>query len=172
MPLFRAFIIRESLVAHTFQPGDKVIWAKGVGGGFHFPVSATVVAVTPRRVTIEAFDPDEKGEGLVTRHVKPESLLPQQEGPAKSHRRRQGARRNSAHQLPPPADSFEARYPHVASWVQDGWIEIGRNDYSTSLARAFDIGGQVWEGEGPYASLDEALRALDKGIAAWLEQNE
>jgi hypothetical protein len=29
----------------------------------------------------------------------------------------------------------------------------------------------VWEGDRHYASLDEALAALDAGIAAWLEEN-
>jgi hypothetical protein len=69
-----------------------------------------------------------------------------------------------------PADSFAARYPNIASWVQDGWIEVGRDDCGRSFVRALDIGGLVWEGDGPYASLDEALRALDAGIAAWLEE--
>jgi hypothetical protein len=70
----------------------------------------------------------------------------------------------------PPPDSFEARYPNIASWVQDGWIEIGRDDFSRSFVRALDIGGMVWEGAVEYTSLDEALQALDAGIAAWLEE--
>jgi hypothetical protein len=65
--------------------------------------------------------------------------------------------------------SFEARYPNIALWVQDGWIEIGRDDYSRSFVRALDIGGLVYEGRSMYASLDEALRDLDAGIAAWLD---
>ena len=152
-------------MAHSFQPGDKVIWAKGVGGGFHLPVSATVVAVTPRRVTIQADDPDEKGEGLVTRHVKPESLLPQETGSPKGRGKRGGPQKAA-----PPAGSFEALYPHIASWVQDGWIEVGHDDCGRPFLQAMDIGGQVWEGEGPYATLDEAFRALDAGIASWLEE--
>jgi hypothetical protein len=151
-------------MAHSFQPGDKVIWAKGVGG-FHWPVSATVVAVTPRRVTIQAYDPDEKGEGLVTRHVKPESLLPQETGSPKGRGKRGGPQK-----VAPPPNSFEGLYPHIASWVQDGWIEVGLTDYARSVVRALDTGGLVWEGEGPYATLDEAFRALDAGIAAWLEE--
>ena len=70
----------------------------------------------------------------------------------------------------PPADSFEARYPHIASWVQDGWIEMGHDDCGRSFVRALDMGGLAWEGEGPYANLEEALRALDAGIAAWLAE--
>ena len=41
----------------------------------------------------------------------------------------------------PAADSFEARYPHIVSWVQDGWIEMGRDDCARSFVRALDIGG-------------------------------
>lgn len=71
----------------------------------------------------------------------------------------------------PPADSFEARYPHIAGWVRDGWVEIGYTDYTRSFVRALDEGGMVWEGAHRYASLDLALTALDAGIAAWLREN-
>jgi hypothetical protein len=70
----------------------------------------------------------------------------------------------------PEPGSFTECYPNIAAWVQDGWIEIGRDDYSRSFVRALDIGGMVWEGADEYASLEEALRALDAGIAAWLEE--
>ena len=58
------------------------------------------------------------------------------------------------------ADSFEARYPNIAGWVQDGWIEMGRDDCGRAFVRALDIGGLVWEGDGPYAGLDAALTAI------------
>ena len=68
--------------------------------------------------------------------------------------------------------SFEDTYPHIAEWVQvHGWIEIGQDEYSDSFVRALDIGGLVWEGESRYGTLDEALRALEAGLAAWMEQN-
>jgi hypothetical protein len=74
---------------------------------------------------------------------------------------------------PPHADpsAFDARYPSIAAWVRDGWIEIGSDDYSRSFVRALDSGGMVFEGESQYASLDEALRDLDTGIAAYLAEN-
>lgn len=62
-------------------------------------------------------------------------------------------------------DTFEARYPQIAAWVMDGWVEIGPTDYSSSFVRALDEEGLVWEGESRYATLDEALRALEAGIA-------
>lgn len=71
-----------------------------------------------------------------------------------------------------PLESFEARYPHIAHWVREGWIEMGRDDCNRSFVRALDIGGLVWEGHTQYATLDEALHALDAGIAAWLKENE
>ncbi len=70
----------------------------------------------------------------------------------------------------PETGSFAASYPNIAAWVRDGWVEIGRDDYSRSFVRALDVGGMVWEGAEEYASLEEALQDLDAGIAAWLEE--
>jgi hypothetical protein len=129
-----------------------------------------VVAVRPKRVTITAEDPDDTGEGVVTRHVSPASLQ-KAKGAAEGRPNRAVSREGSAPKKPQPStDSFETRYPHISSWVQDGWIEMGRDDCGRSFVRALDIGGLVWEGDGPYASVDDALRALDAGIAAWLEE--
>ena len=72
----------------------------------------------------------------------------------------------------PEPSSVEARYPNVASWVQDrGYVEIGHDDFSQSFVRALDLGGLVWEGETEYRSLDEVLQALDDGIGAWIREN-
>jgi hypothetical protein len=159
-------------MSHSFRPGDAAIWWKDAGGGFVAPVSATVVAVTAKRVTIQAMDPDDTGAGLVTRHVSPARLEPQAEAPSRRRPRGPVARGKARPQkaAAPPADSVEARYPNIASWVQDGWIEVGRDDSGRSFVRALDCGGLVWEGDGPYASLDEALRALDAGIASWVQE--
>ena len=54
-----------------FQPGDRVVWWKQTpGGGYVFPVLSTVLAVTAKRVKIEAED----DEGKVIRHVLPSSI--------------------------------------------------------------------------------------------------
>ncbi len=71
----------------------------------------------------------------------------------------------------PDPTSIAGRYPHLASWVQDGYVEIGRSDWTRSFVRALDEGGMVWEGDASYRSVDEALAALDAGIAAWLAEN-
>jgi hypothetical protein len=75
--------------------------------------------------------------------------------------------RNADH---PDPGLFESRYPNIATWVQDGWVEIGRDDYSRSFVRALDIGGMVWEGAESYDSLEAALQDLDDGIAAWRKE--
>jgi hypothetical protein len=64
--------------------------------------------------------------------------------------------------------SFESQYPNIALWVNErGWIEVGADESNTSFVRALDEGGLVWEGNAPYGSLDDALRALDAAIAEW-----
>jgi len=60
----------------SFRPGDTVIWLKRVSGDLVFPVKARVLAVTDKRIKIEADDPD---EGKVIRHVAPSSLQQQQQ---------------------------------------------------------------------------------------------
>ncbi len=70
--------------------------------------------------------------------------------------------------MPP---SFEETYPSIAQWVQDGWIEIGRDDYSTSFIRALDIGGLVWEGRHTYPTLDAALQDLEDGVRQWMDKD-
>ncbi len=55
----------------AFEPGDRVIWWKRLpGGAYVVPVSAMVVAITAKRVKIQA---DDDGQ-LVIRHVPPDSL--------------------------------------------------------------------------------------------------
>ena len=71
----------------------------------------------------------------------------------------------------PVPDPFAALYPNVAAWVQDGWVEIGRDHYSPSFVRMLDLGGMNWEGDTQYPTVHAALLALDTAIAEWLEEN-
>ena len=42
--------------------------------------------------------------------------------------------------------AMEKSYPNLAYWIEAyGWIEMGENDFSTSLIRILDIGGMIWE---------------------------
>ncbi len=67
------------------------------------------------------------------------------------------------------SNPFETTYPDLTHWVEaHGWIEIGADEYSTSLVRVLDEGGMVWESEDDYDSLDAALQAADTAIANWL----
>ena len=55
----------------VLKPGDKVIWWKRIpGGDYVYPVQATVLALTAKRVKIEAND---DGDSVI-RYVPPESL--------------------------------------------------------------------------------------------------
>lgn len=90
----------ERLLAR-FRPGDAVIWERGAGVGL---VKATVIAVTAKRVTITAEDPDQTGAGVVTRHVNTLSLRLQPRGPTGQAPPRpvsgQGRRRDEAPRRP------------------------------------------------------------------------
>jgi hypothetical protein len=83
-------------------------------------------------------------------------------------RRTGGESGNGETQVPSP---FERTYPHIARWITiQGWIEIGLDDFSRSYVRALDLGGMVWEGDARYQSVDDALRALETGLAQWMKQ--
>jgi len=70
----------------------------------------------------------------------------------------------------PEEPVFEVKYPHIAGWIMDGWVELGRTEYSRSMARALDEGGMVWEGKTSYPSLGELLADLDEGLAQWTKE--
>lgn len=53
--------------------------------------------------------------------------------------------------------TFDEQYPNIAWWVQDGRIEIGRDEYSDSFIRVIDEGGLIWES-------GEAIRDGSRGI--------
>jgi 8-oxo-dGTP diphosphatase len=61
----------EAPAHEALQPGDKVTWWKRMAGGDYVsPIQATVLALTAKRVKIEA---DDDGK-IVIRYVPPESL--------------------------------------------------------------------------------------------------
>jgi len=70
-----------------------------------------------------------------------------------------------------PTDHFSEKYPNIAGWVKDGWIEIGRDGNSTSLIRVLDEGGLVWEGGTRHRSMDKILQEAEQAIAKWFEEN-
>ena len=67
--------------------------------------------------------------------------------------------------------NLDATYPTIARCVMEyGWIEISQEHMSQSFVRALDEGGLVWEGQEDYATLDDALRDLEAGLAAWMRE--
>ena len=68
-------------------------------------------------------------------------------------------------------DHFAKQYPNISGWVKDGWIEIGRDGYSTSLIRVCDEGGTVWEGGTRHKSMDKIFAEAEQAIAKWFEEN-
>ena len=51
---------------------------------------------------------------------------------------------------------FSEKYPNLAWWIADGWVELGKSDFSDSWVRVLDLGGMCWEDKDS-DSLDEAL---------------
>jgi hypothetical protein len=65
--------------------------------------------------------------------------------------------------------NLEKRFPNISHWVNEqGWIEIGSDENSSSMVRVLDEGGLVWEGKSSYKTLDEALQKTEIAIADWL----
>ncbi len=68
--------------------------------------------------------------------------------------------------------SFSQSYPTIARWIEEqGWIEIGSDEYSSSLVRALDPGGMIWESNSAIDSIDEALIELEKELKSWFKKN-
>jgi hypothetical protein len=67
---------------------------------------------------------------------------------------------------------FAETYPHIERWLDEqGWIEMGQDEYSSSFVRAIDPGGLVWEGKDTYRTTDAALHDMNKALGKWWEEN-
>lgn len=67
-------------------------------------------------------------------------------------------------------DTFAVGYPIVTAWIKSGgWVEIGTDHNVRSFIRALDEGGMVWEGAPQYPTMASAFKALDAGIALFVE---
>ena len=68
--------------------------------------------------------------------------------------------------------SFAESYPNLNWWVENqGWIEIGQDEYSRSMVRVLDAGGNVWESDPKSKSLDKDLQVAEKFIGEWMGKN-
>src|SRR3954449_7599628 len=80
---------------------------------------------------------------------------------------RHAVTRGSSEARPSLADA----YPTIARWASGyGWVEFGIDGLDRPFVRAEDAGGTVWEGEGRYRTLDEALAAMEAGLGEFLEE--
>jgi hypothetical protein len=62
-------------------------------------------------------------------------------------------------------------YPTIARWASGyGWVEFGIDGQDRPFVRAEDEGGTVWEGGGPYETLDQALSDMEEGLARFMEE--
>ena len=63
--------------------------------------------------------------------------------------------------------TFDEQYPNITSWIQDGWIEVGQDDYSRSFIRVLDTGGLVWKSKQTHPTVAEALAEVDAAIGRY-----
>lgn len=69
--------------------------------------------------------------------------------------------------------TFAETYPAITRWIdEDGLVEIGTNEYSSSLARTYDMGGLVWESGPEHKTVDEALSAMDKALQVLFDEGD
>ncbi|MCA9963574.1 MAG: hypothetical protein KC423_05005 [Anaerolineales bacterium] len=67
--------------------------------------------------------------------------------------------------------TFDEQYPNIAWWVQEGWIEIGQDEYSQSFIRVLDAGGLVWESQTSHTTVADALAEADAAIEQYADEN-
>lgn len=70
----------------------------------------------------------------------------------------------------PGTPDVQKAFPAIAKWVRGfGHVEIGDQEGFGFIVRAIDYGGVVFESDKP-DTLAEAMAALEKGLAAYFEQ--
>lgn len=65
---------------------------------------------------------------------------------------------------------FDEQYPNIAWWVQEGQLEIGRDEYGDSFIRVIDRGGVIWEGNEIYETVAQALADAEAAIKSWADK--
>ncbi|MGL5034105.1 MAG: hypothetical protein ACRC6M_09930 [Microcystaceae cyanobacterium] len=72
------------------------------------------------------------------------------------------------------SQNFEETYPNLARFIDGGsggCIELGDSEQVDSFARAYDMGGTIYEGKSSYKTIDAALQDLEKHVAEYMEEN-
>ncbi len=118
---------------------------------YHFRLRCFVVI----DLKIGAFQPEDAGKmnfylsgERLTLHVyhHPRQIDPGHHAPGRRRERRRAAHRRRG----------------------DGWIELGRDDFSRSQVRVLDIRGMIWESDERYETIDQALAAAEQALAEWI----
>jgi len=67
--------------------------------------------------------------------------------------------------------TLASAYPTIARWASGyGWVEFGNDGRDRPFARAEDEGRTVWESQGHYKTLDQALDEMEEGLARFMEE--
>jgi len=72
------------------------------------------------------------------------------------------------------SQSFEEKHPNLERFIDGGsggWIELGDSENVNSFARAYDMGGTIYEGKSEYESIDAALQDLEKHVGKYMKDN-
>ena len=62
------------------------------------------------------------------------------------------------------------QFPNIATWVEEGTIEIGSGYRDGIVVRAIDEGGVVFEAKR-LKNFEHAINTLEKGIKSWCKEN-
>ena len=66
---------------------------------------------------------------------------------------------------------FDEQFPNIARWViEQGYIEVGYDEFTSSFIKAIDMGGGIWSGKSKYNNVHEALLALDKALKKHMKE--
>jgi hypothetical protein len=69
------------------------------------------------------------------------------------------------------APSFRVEFPTIVRWASGyGWVEFGIDGQDRPFARASDEGGTVWESQGRYEKLEQALGDMEEGLARLMKK--
>jgi hypothetical protein len=67
-------------------------------------------------------------------------------------------------------NKFSVLFPKISWWIDNqGWIELGADEYSTSLVRLIDEGGMCWE-DKKCKDIDNALMNAEKFLETYLPE--
>jgi hypothetical protein len=141
----------------TFKPGDRVVWWKQTpGGDYVFPILSTVLAVTAKRIKIEAEDE----EGKVIRHVLPRSIEHHSSPPKSGRKSSQGPKAGGSKRpgKKPSAAQSKHSEPSVVRWGRASTSEKDEDrEHRITMEIVVDAYGEEERALGWYYYLQDKL---------------